>query len=213
MNTYYYLAVVPTVPPEKMEEAGHHAEETLKGYMPTFAKRWEEEWLHELKGYHDTWNKFNFAGASTQELIDHNEWSLRRYKRLWDIHFEIAAPFLVAPSMFHDLYEDVLGESDALHSYNLLQGIDNTSLVAGRPLWALSQKAKGSSRSGDADPRDGLRRCDGRARAIRRPGGRLFRRSMHSWRATASAQIRSSKWPTPAGWKSQKRRSNCSRTT
>jgi hypothetical protein len=59
MNTYYYLAVVPTVPPEKMEEADHHAEETLKGDMPTFAKRWEEEWLPELKGYHDTWNKFD----------------------------------------------------------------------------------------------------------------------------------------------------------
>ena len=127
VNSYYYMAIVPTVPPEKMEEAVHHAEETLKGSIPTFANRWEEEWLPELKGYHDTWNKFDLAGASTQELLDHIEWSLGRYERLWDIHFEIAVPFLVAPSMFHDLYEDVFGESDALHSYKLLQGVENAS--------------------------------------------------------------------------------------
>jgi len=104
VNSYYYMAIVPT-----------------------FANRWEEEWLPELKGYHDTWNKFDLAGASTQELLDHIEWSLGRYERLWDIHFEIAVPFLVAPSMFHDLYEDVFGESDALHSYKLLQGVENAS--------------------------------------------------------------------------------------
>ena len=135
------MAVVPTVPLEKIEEAGHHAEETLKAAIPTFANRWEEEWLPKLKGYHDTWNKFDLRGATTQELLDHIEWSLGRYERLWDIHFEIAVPFLVAPSMFQNLYQDVFGESEALQSYKLLQGIENASIIAGRELWAVAQTA------------------------------------------------------------------------
>jgi pyruvate,water dikinase len=47
--------------------------------------------------------------------------------------------------MFHDLYVDLFGGDRDLEAYKLLQGIDNTSLVAGRALWALSQKAKAVS--------------------------------------------------------------------
>jgi len=129
------------VPPEKMTEAGKHAEETLKVSIGTFVQRWDDEWLPELKGYHDTWDSFDLSGASVDSLLEHLDWTLDTFARLWDIHFQIAVPFLVAPSMFHDMYSDVFGETEALHSYKLLQGIENASLVAGRELWSLSQSA------------------------------------------------------------------------
>ncbi|MCH7641901.1 MAG: hypothetical protein IIC30_01340, partial [Chloroflexi bacterium] len=141
INTYYYNSIFPTIPPEQMAEAGRRAEEMLKQAIPTFAKRWDEEWLPELQGYHKTWDVFDLSGASVDELLAHLDWSLDTYARLWDIHFEVAIPFLVAPSMFHDLYQDVFGEAESLHSYKLLQGIENFSFVAGRELWSLSQKA------------------------------------------------------------------------
>ncbi|MBT3943731.1 MAG: hypothetical protein HOE75_09205 [Chloroflexi bacterium] len=141
VNTFYYLAIVPTVPPEEMEQAGQRAEEALKASIPTFTQTWEEEWLPELKDLHDTWNAFDFVAASNEALLAHFEWTLASYERLWDIHFAVTVPYLVAPSMFHDLYEDVFGESEALHSYKLLQGIDNASIVAGRELWSLGQTA------------------------------------------------------------------------
>lgn len=142
VNTYYFLAIVPSVPPEQMAEAGKHAEETLKQSIGTFATRWDEEWLPELKGYHNTWDAFDLAGSSTDDLLKHLDWTLDTFARIWDIHFEIAVPFLVAPSMFHDLYSDVFGETEALHSYKLLQGVENASFIAGRELWSLSQTAE-----------------------------------------------------------------------
>jgi hypothetical protein len=124
-----------------MAEAGKHAEETPKELISTFVQRWDDEWLPELKGYHATWDAFDLAAASVDSLLEHLDWTLDKFVRLWEIHFEIAVPFLVAPSMFHDMYSDVFGETEALHAYKLLQGIENASFIAGRELWSLSQSA------------------------------------------------------------------------
>jgi hypothetical protein len=55
---------------------------------------------------------------------------------------EVTLPYVVAPSMFHDLYVDLFGGDQDLEAYKLTQGRDNTSLVVGRALWALSRKVK-----------------------------------------------------------------------
>lgn len=146
INTYYYNAAVPTVPPEKMEEAGHAAEAWLKDAIPVFANRWDNEWLPELKKYHDTWNSFDLAGASNTQLLEHLDWTLATYERLWAIHFEVAVPFLVAPSMFCDLYSDLFENAGSMDAYKLMQGVENNSYRAGQDLWALSRKAAASDR-------------------------------------------------------------------
>ncbi len=142
INTYYYIAIVPTIPPEQMEAAGAHAEATLKTLLGTFADRWDNEWVTEIQGYHATWDNFDLDGSSNSDLMDHVEWTLKTWERFWEIHMEVTIPYVVAPSMFHDLYVDLFGGDQDLEAYKLLQGIDNTSLVAGRALWALSRKVK-----------------------------------------------------------------------
>ena len=145
INTYYYVAIVPTIPPEQMEAAGAHAEATLKTLLGTFVDRWDNEWVPEIQGYHAIWDGFDLKGSSNSDLFEHMEWSLKTWERFWDIHMEVTIAYVVAPSMFHDLYVDLFGGDLDLEAYKLLQGIDNTSLVAGRALWALSQKAKADS--------------------------------------------------------------------
>lgn len=145
INTYYYNAAVPTVPPEKMEEAGHAAEAWIKGAIPVFANRWESEWLPEIKKYHDKWNSFDLAGASTDQLLERLDWTLATYERLWAIHFEVAVTFLVAPSMFCDLYSDLFENAGSMDAYKLMQGIENNSYRAGQDLWELSRKAAAST--------------------------------------------------------------------
>lgn len=144
INTYYYLAVTPSVPPEQMEEAGHQAEDALKASIPTFADRWENEWLPEIRGYHDTWNAFDLSGATDEDLLAHLQWSLDTFTRLWDIHFEVAVPFLVAPSMFFDLYSDLIENAGTMDAFKLLQGVENISFRAGTDLWELSRIAANS---------------------------------------------------------------------
>jgi hypothetical protein len=55
---------------------------------------------------------------------------------------EVTLPYVVAPSMFHDLYVDLFGGDQDLEVYKPTQELDNTSLVAGRALWALIRKVK-----------------------------------------------------------------------
>lgn len=139
INTYYYMAVIPAVPPEQMEEAGHKAEESLKALIPIFADRWENEWLPEIRGYHATWNAFDLKSATDEELLAHLEWTIETFTRLWSIHFEVAVPFMVAPSMFFDLYSDLIEGAGTMDAFKLLQGANNDSLRAGSDLWELSR--------------------------------------------------------------------------
>jgi pyruvate,water dikinase len=144
INTYYYMAVTPSVPPEQMEEAGHRAEENLKALMPVYVDRWQNEWLPEVRSHHDKWNAFDLQGASDFELLEHLNWSLDGFARLWDIHFQLMVPALVGPSMLLDLYNDLIEDAGPMDAYKLTQGFDNTSLRAGEDLWKLSQVAAGS---------------------------------------------------------------------
>ena len=139
-NTYYYFAIAPSIPPEQMEAAGRHAEETLNKLLPTFGGRWDNEWLAEVKGILDYWSRFDLSAASDAALLEHLDEALKKYERLWDIHFIIAPPFLTGPSMFVDMYNDLLEPDDPLEAYGLLYCDHNMSLEVGYALWELSQK-------------------------------------------------------------------------
>ncbi|HEU5100696.1 MAG TPA: PEP-utilizing enzyme, partial [Roseiflexaceae bacterium] len=75
------------------------------------------------------------------QLLAHFDQTVERSTRIWEIHFEVVLPMLLAMSMFSDLYRDLFGESNALDAYRLLQGFDNKSLETDRALWQLSHKA------------------------------------------------------------------------
>jgi len=136
------MAIAPTIPPEEMEEAGVRAEAGLEEALGNYVDRWDNEWVPEVQGYHAEWDAFDRPGSSLADLMDHVEWSLNTWERFWDIHMEVTLPYVVAPSMFHDLYVDLFGGDQDLEAYKLTQGADNTSLVAGRALWALSRVIK-----------------------------------------------------------------------
>ncbi|MCI0874277.1 MAG: hypothetical protein J4N79_08400 [Chloroflexi bacterium] len=144
INTYYYLAVTPSVPMEQMAEAGKKAEASLKAALPVFADRWDNEWLPEIRSCHDRWNAFDLPAASDSELLQHLTWTLDTFERFWDIHFEVMIPALVGPSMLLDLYSDLIEDAGPMDAYKLTQGFDNTSLRAGEDLWKLSQTAADS---------------------------------------------------------------------
>jgi rifampicin phosphotransferase len=141
INTYYYMAVTPSVPMEQMAEAGQKAEEGLKALMPVYADRWRNEWLPEIRSHHDKWNAFDLQEASDFELLDHLNWTLDTFARLWDIHFQLMVPALVGPSMLLDFYNELIEDAGPMDAYKLTQGFDNTSLRAGEDLWKLSQVA------------------------------------------------------------------------
>ena len=144
INTYHYRAFVPvTASPQEMEAIGERSQERLETVMYQLNDLWREEFLPEIKQYLEYWDGFDLHGASMPELLSHLDETMDRLERLWEIHFRVAYPMGLAPSMFEEFYRDLFGTEDPFEAYRLLQGLDNKTVESGQMLWQLSRKALG----------------------------------------------------------------------
>ncbi len=143
-NGRVYMAVVQMVPPEQMEIQGKVAEANLQATMARFWDWWESDLLPEVKEHEAYWQGFDLPGASLPDLLAHLTETRKRLTRLMHIHFLIAPPYMLEPSLFDELYQDI-GLSNALDAYRLLQGFSNRTVAGDQALWALSRKALASS--------------------------------------------------------------------
>jgi len=142
INTYLYFVMTPVMaPPEEMEAMGERSQEKLGAVMARLGDLWTNEFLPEIKQHLDYWDGFDLHGASMPELLDHLDETISRLERLWEIHFRLAFPFGLAPSVFEEFYRDLFGTESAFDAYRLLQGLDNKTVETGRMLWRLSRKA------------------------------------------------------------------------
>jgi rifampicin phosphotransferase len=142
INTYYYMAVAPIMaPPEEMEAMEKRAQEKLGDAMVRLGETWSEDYLPEIQQYLKNWDDFDLHGASMPELLAHLDETLVRLQRLWEIHFAIAFPMLMAISTFEEFYRDLFDSEGPFDAYRLLQGLDNKTVESGRILWRLSRKA------------------------------------------------------------------------
>jgi len=142
INTYYYMAVAPVMaPPEEMEAMEERAREKIGDAMVRLGETWSEDYLPEIQQYLKDWEDFDLRGASMPELLAHLDETLAKLQRLWEIHFAIAFPMLMAISTFEEFYRDLFDSEDIFEAYHLLQGLDNKTVESGRMLWRLSRKA------------------------------------------------------------------------
>jgi pyruvate,water dikinase len=135
LNTYLHMATAPTVPHEQMDEKGKRSEEKLKAGVAQFSHRWNAEWFPEVQRYLSHWETYDLRSATMPALLEHFDVSASRLARLWEIHF------LLAMSLFDELYRDVFGSSSALAAVRLLEGFGNKTVESGHALWQLSRKA------------------------------------------------------------------------
>jgi hypothetical protein len=143
INTYLYTAAAPAVPPEEMEAVGRRSQEKIEEAMARLGERWRGEYLPEIQDYLRDWDRFDLRGASMSELVAHLDGTVRRFRRVWEIHFTVVLPTMVAMSMFEEFYKDLFGSDGAFDAYRLLQGLDNKTVETGRELWRLSRQALG----------------------------------------------------------------------
>ena len=143
INTYYYMAAVPTMaPPEEMAAMEERAREKVGAAMARLGEMWSTEFLPEIQRYLKDWDGFDLRGASMPQLLAHLDESVARLKRLWEIHFILAFPMLMSVSTFEEFYRDLFGSEGAFDALRLLQGLDNKTVETGRELWRLSRKAR-----------------------------------------------------------------------
>ncbi|MDP8921290.1 MAG: hypothetical protein M3O34_00195, partial [Chloroflexota bacterium] len=141
IGTYMYQSMAPSLPPEQMAAQGKRTEERISPVIARLGELWEREWLPELQRNLAEWRAFDLAGALLPELLAHADRTVERLRRVWEIHFEIAFPMLLAISLFDDFYRDLFGDEDAFQAYRLLQGFDNKTLETNRAIWTLSRRA------------------------------------------------------------------------
>jgi pyruvate,water dikinase len=142
INTYFYRAAHPVMaPPEEMDARGERAQEKLGMVMGRLNEVWNREFLPEIQRHLADWEEFDLRDALMDSLLAELDATVTRIKRLWEIHYEIAFPFLLALSLFEELYRDLFSKDATLEAYRLLQGFDNKTLEADRALWGVARKA------------------------------------------------------------------------
>jgi phosphohistidine swiveling domain-containing protein len=138
INTYLYLALVPTSVPAAQRKTG---QERLSVAIGRIHELWNGEYLPEIKRHLQFWEALDPAGSTARQLVDGLDDSLDRTRRLYEIHFLIWFPFMAAISLFDDLYREVFGDHSEFDAYRLLQGFENKTVESGRALWQLSRQA------------------------------------------------------------------------
>ena len=61
-------------------------------------------------------------------------------KRMYEVHHKFTFPWLVAQSMFEDLFRELFPDVDPLDTYMMLGGFPNKSVETEHALWDLSRK-------------------------------------------------------------------------
>lgn len=141
VNSYLYLAVEPRVLPAGeaaalAERSAGRLHDAMAGLRPT----WDTCWLPEIQEHLAWWAAFDLANATLAALRRHLAETLRRWQRLWEIHFLLLVPSMYAMSEFADLYVDLFEDAEPFDPYELLAGFDSKTLESSRQLWTLSRR-------------------------------------------------------------------------
>lgn len=140
--TYHYSAFAPLMMPEhEMLAMGKRSEEKLTQAIAQLGDRWENEWLPEVQSHIEFWRQFPLRDASMPDLIQHLADTRERLGRVWEIHFAVAFPMMLAVHIFDEMYRDLFKPDSPLRAYQLLQGFENKTVESGRELWKLSRQA------------------------------------------------------------------------
>ncbi|HEX5166442.1 MAG TPA: PEP-utilizing enzyme [Thermomicrobiales bacterium] len=141
INTFLYMSEDPSSPTADAADDGQRAEQLLNTALTTLGERWDADWLPEVQRHLAYWEGYDLAAAPLPALRHHLDDTIGRLQRLWEIHFLIIFPMLLAISEFDELYRELMGGEDSFDSYRLLQGLDNRTVDSGRALWDLSRRA------------------------------------------------------------------------
>jgi phosphohistidine swiveling domain-containing protein len=145
INTYLYQSITPEpIPVAEVPADEQHVPAPLHAAMFSLATDWATRWLPEVKTHLGYWEQLELSGSTLPILVAVLEETIERTKRLWEIHFKIVQPALVAMSMFEELYGELFGADMAPEARRLLQGFGNQTLDANSALWQLSRGVRRS---------------------------------------------------------------------
>ena len=145
INSYLYVSIVP----DELNEAdaaaiAQQSEAKLRAAMAQMEANWNGQWLPKIQSHLAFWQEFDLSAATTPELLAHLTASWPRLQRVWEIHFLLFLPSMLAISQFADLYAELWEDAGALEAYSQLGGFPSKTIECAADLWALSRLALSS---------------------------------------------------------------------
>jgi pyruvate,water dikinase len=143
INTYIYETLFYGSPEEFIAKR-QLSEEKLNKAMENLNKLWENEWLPEIKEHIAYWETYNLSDASMPALLEHLNETEKSLDRLWEIHFLLYLPMMLAISLFEEMYQELFDQAEQFEPYELIAGFENKAIESGQQLWELSHQALNS---------------------------------------------------------------------
>jgi pyruvate,water dikinase len=145
LNTYVYDGPeIENSSPEEMTARTARSQQKLDAAIANLDQHWKDEWLPEIKEHISYWEGFNPSEVTMPILLEHLSETDERLQRMWEIHFLLFWPMVLALNNFEDMYQDIFGDSDRFKAYELLGGFENKTIEGNQILWQLSRKALAS---------------------------------------------------------------------
>ena len=141
-NSFSYRKIVlAEIPGEKFSDAMKKVDEELRKTATELGPRWEKDWLPETRAHLSELQAFDLDGASLPDLLRHLVATKSRLERLFEVHFHLLLPVMIALSDFDDAYRDLFPDAKPLDVYDLLAGFPNKTVEANTRLWDLGRAA------------------------------------------------------------------------
>lgn len=103
--------------------------------------RWQNTWLPEIQAHLTDLRAFNLGAAPLAELLAHLASVKQRLERMWEVHFYLANPMMLAISDFDEAYRALFPEAKPFDPYELVAGFPNKTIEANLRLWELGRTA------------------------------------------------------------------------
>jgi rifampicin phosphotransferase len=152
---YYDSYEVPDLSDDERDALRSRSRAAYGAVLADYDGHWTSRWLPEIREHLAFWSAFDPSGATDADLLAHLETTMRRLRRIWELHFEIVMTVNAARNLYLELYAELFESDSKLDALALLQGIDNLTMASGRALWRLRDVAIATPSVHDA-----LRRLD-----------------------------------------------------
>jgi pyruvate,water dikinase len=137
----YQKLVLPDIAVEQFASIMKVTDTAIQRVAAELEGRWENTWLPEVQGRVAELEAFDLRGASLPGLLRHLAEVKRQVEQLWELHFQLASPMLVAISDFEEAYRDLFPDGKPFDAYELLAGFPNKTVEGNTRLWELGRAA------------------------------------------------------------------------
>lgn len=166
VNGYLYVAVEEhDLPPDEAAATAEHSATLLDEAMAHLRASWDGSWLPEIRSHLAWWDALDLRSASPASLGAHLAEAVARWQRLWEVHFLLLVPSMLAMSELVDAHADLFPDAGPFRACSMLAGFPSKTLESGRDLWELSRLALDQPEVEEilrtGDPTDVVRRLRG----------------------------------------------------